>query len=234
MKIKQLLNDDYTFPDVNSALDEPNGLLAIGGDLSELRLCQAYYNGIFPWFDANSPILWWSPNPRAILLPEALHISRSFAKFIKKCAFHVTINQAFANVIDECAYRQHNEETWITSEMQLAYLRLHEIGIAHSVEVWSTEGVLVGGLYGVSQGQLFCGESMFCRQTNASKIALLAFCQYFKKQGGQLIDCQVLNDHTQSLGARTISRTDFMNALRYLQQEKLPKGMWSPQSLPFK
>lgn len=233
MLIDHVSIDDDIFPDVSTACLEPNGLLAIGGDLSEQRLRSAYQNGIFPWFDADSPILWWSPDPRAVLLPEELHVSRSLAKYIKKCPFHVTLNQAFPEVIKECAYRPNNEETWITAEMQLAYQRLHEIGLAHSVEVWLTNDVLVGGLYGIEQGQLFCGESMFSRQTNASKIALLAFCQYFAQQGGKLIDCQILNNHTQSLGAKNISRTEYMKILHQLQKNNLPTGTWKSQLLSF-
>lgn len=229
-----LIDNDDMFPDVSTACLEPNGLLAIGGDLSEKRLCNAYQNGIFPWFNADSPILWWSPDPRAVLQPEELHISRSLAKFIKKCSFYVTLNQAFAEVIKECAYRPNNEETWITTEMQLAYRRLHKIGLAHSVEVWLTNGVLVGGLYGIAQGQLFCGESMFSKQTNASKIALFAFCQYFTQQGGKLIDCQVLNNHTQSLGAKNVPRSEYMKALHYLQKKNLPTNTWTSQLLSFK
>lgn len=234
MLIDHLSIHDDIFPDVSTACLEPNGLLAIGGDLSEQRLCNAYQNGIFPWFDADSPILWWSPDPRAVLLPNELHISHSLAKFIKKCPFYVTLNYAFAEVIKECAYRSNNEETWITAEMQLAYCRLHEIGLAHSVEVWLADNVLVGGLYGITQGQLFCGESMFSRQTNASKIALLAFCHYFVQQGGKLIDCQILNNHTQSLGAKNIPRIEYIKALHYLRQKKLPTGTWAPQLLSFK
>ncbi|SUB82984.1 leucyl/phenylalanyl-tRNA--protein transferase [Pragia fontium] len=229
MPLIQLSADSYDFPPVDYALNDPNGLLALGGDLSPQRLISAYQNGIFPWFSSDDPILWWSPDPRAVLIPQQLHISRSMAKFIKKTPLSVTINQAFEQVISACS-SERDEGTWIDLSIQQSYCQLHQQGIAHSVEVWH-EGDLVGGLYGVEQGALFCGESMFSRQTNASKLALYAFCCHFLSYGGKLIDCQILNDHTESLGAMEIPRADYLQFLYKLQQESLPQACWTSQKL---
>lgn len=229
MPIAQLHPESVTFPPVEYALDEPNGLLALGGDLSPEWLMSAYQNGIFPWFSPDDPILWWSPNPRAVLVPQELHISRSMKKFLRKTRFRVTLNSAFSQVIAACA-NERNEGTWIVPSIQRAYLQLHQQNRAHSVEVWEDDG-LVGGLYGVDQGALFCGESMFSRRDNASKLALYALCQHFVNYGGKLIDCQILNDHTESLGAIEISRPDYLHFLHKLQQQQLPRECWSPQRL---
>ncbi|MDR0805765.1 MAG: leucyl/phenylalanyl-tRNA--protein transferase [Enterobacteriaceae bacterium] len=229
MPLVQLSLDHNNFPPVNNALDEPNGLLAVGGDLSSARLINAYQQGIFPWFSEDDPILWWSPNPRAVLIPQELHLSRSMVKFVKKTPLRVTLNQAFGEVIAACADAR-NEGTWIAPEIQHAYTQLHQQGLAHSVEVWH-EDKLVGGLYGVEQGALFCGESMFSRQTNASKLALYAFCRHFIDCGGKLIDCQILNDHTQSLGAIEIPRSAYLQFLYKLQQKPLSQGCWAAQQL---
>lgn len=229
MRIIQLSSDSYDFPPVDYALDDPNGLLALGGDLSPQRLMNAYKNGIFPWFSSDDPILWWSPDPRAILIPQKLYVSRSMAKFIRKTAWRVTLNQAFSQVIKACA-DERDEGTWIAPAIQQSYIQLHRQGIAHSVEVWDNDE-LVGGLYGIEQGALFCGESMFSRCTNASKFALYVFCQHFIENGGKLIDCQILNDHTESLGAVEISRSDYLQFLHKFQQLPLLQGCWTQQQL---
>lgn len=197
MRLVQLSRHSIAFPSPEGALREPNGLLALGGDLSPARLLMAYQRGIFPWFSPGDPILWWSPDPRAVLWPESLHISRSMKRFHKRSPYRVTMNYAFGQVIEGCA-SDREEGTWITRGVVEAYHRLHELGHAHSIEVWR-EDELVGGMYGVAQGTLFCGESMFSRMENASKTALLVFCEEFIGHGGKLIDCQVLNDHTHRL-----------------------------------
>lgn len=177
MRLVQLSRHSIAFPSPEGALREPNGLLALGGDLSPARLLMAYQRGIFPWFSPGDPILWWSPDPRAVLWPESLHISRSMKRFHKRSPYRVTMNYAFGQVIEGCA-SDREEGTWITRGVVEAYHRLHELGHAHSIEVWR-EDELVGGMYGVAQGTLFCGESMFSRMENASKTALLVFCEEF-------------------------------------------------------
>ncbi|MBJ7220507.1 MULTISPECIES: leucyl/phenylalanyl-tRNA--protein transferase [unclassified Brenneria] len=229
MRLYQLSCDSLHFPDPINALDEPNGLLAIGGDLSVARLTAAYRQGIFPWYSPGEPILWWSPDPRAVLFPGAFHISRSMKKFLRKHDFQVTLNHAFNDVIAACA-NEHDGGTWISQEITLAYAQLHQSGQAHSVEVWQN-GSLVGGLYGVSQGGLFCGESMFSRTDNASKYALLTFQQHFIGHGGYLIDCQVLNAHTASLGVGEIPRDRFLQFLFQLRDKPVSDGCWRPQTL---
>lgn len=218
------------FPPTGLALAEPNGLLAAGGDLSVERLIDAYQNGIFPWFSAGDPILWWSPDPRAVLLPECLHVSHSLNKHLRKMPYRITLNHAFADVIAACALREEHAGTWITPAIQQAYIRLHQQNIAHSIEVWQDD-LLVGGLYGIAQGKIFSGESMFSRQINASKYALIALCQYLIQHGGELIDCQVLNPHTASLGAINISRDIFLQKLGQLRQQSMINNSWRPQHL---
>ena len=201
------------FPPISEALDDPNGLLAAGGDLSALRLVSAYRQGIFPWFNPGEPILWWSPDPRCTLRPEKIHISKSLRKAIRKTDFTITFDQAFDEVIAACAApRAYSDETWITRQMQNAYGELHYRGYAHSVELWQ-DGELSGGLYGIAIGKLFFGESMFSRRTNASKIAFACFARQLEKWGYALIDCQIENDHLTSLGAETISRKRFQQYL---------------------
>lgn len=218
------------FPAPQHALTEPNGLLAFGGDLSPARLAMAYRHGIFPWFSPGDPILWWSPDPRAVLFPTHLHLSRSMRKFLRKQTFRVTLNQAFGAVVHACAGAR-AEGTWISPEMEAAYGQLHQRGQAHSVEVWQGDR-LVGGLYGVAQGALFCGESMFSTADNASKCALSAFVPHFTRHGGRLIDCQVLNAHTASLGAQNISRSRYLHYLAQLRDQPLHAGCWHAQTLP--
>ena len=224
-----LQRDNLTFPPLAKAMREPNGLLALGGDLSPARLLMAYQRGIFPWFSPGDPILWWSPDPRAVLWPEQFHLSRSMKRFHQRSPYRVTLNHAFGEVIEGCA-SDRDEGTWITSSIVRAYHQLHELGHAHSIEVWQ-ENTLVGGMYGVAQGALFCGESMFSRAENASKTALLVFCQAFTQSGGKLIDCQVLNSHTASLGAVETPRREYLEHLSRLRQQRLPSHFWVPRTL---
>jgi len=201
---------EIIFPD--TALAEPDGLLAIGGDLSAARLLLAYQNGIFPWFSADDPILWYSPHERCVIFPNHINISKSMEKVIKKGDFKITENQAFADIIYNCAKtpRSGQDGTWITTEMQEAYIELNTKGIAQSIEVWK-ENKLVGGLYGVAIGNVFCGESMFSKVSNASKMALIHLAQ---KPNLQLIDCQLPNEHLMSLGAEMIGREDYLEILK--------------------
>jgi leucyl/phenylalanyl-tRNA--protein transferase len=229
MRVVQLSPHSLLFPPAESALREPNGLLAVGGDLSPARLMSAYRCGIFPWFNPGEMILWWSPDPRAVLFPADLHISRSMRRFLRRCPFRFTLNYAFDQVIEACAEAR-SDGTWIGPQVAHAYHRLHAEGLAHSIEVWQGN-TLVGGMYGVAQGRLFCGESMFSRCTNASKAAMVMFCHHFVGHGGQLLDCQVLNDHTASLGATEIPRRAFLTALRDMQQQPLAEGCWQKQKL---
>ena len=204
------LNEDIEFPNPSEASED--GLLAIGGDLSSERLIKAYQNGIFPWFEYEQPILWWSPDPRMVLFPEALKITKSMRQILRNKDFKVTINKAFKEVITECskAKREGQSGTWITTEMVDAYIKLHELGYAKSVEVWQND-VLVGGLYGIDlKNGIFCGESMFAKVSNASKIAFITFIQ---NTNYELIDCQVYTNHLASLGAKEISRAEFLTFL---------------------
>lgn len=207
------LEDALDFPDPESALEEPNGLLAAGGDLSPQRLIQAYQQGIFPWFSDDQPILWWSPNPRCVIFPDKAHVSRSLRKHIRKHNSTVSFDQEFEQVIHHCARLDSEEGTWITAEMEDAYIDLHHRGIAHSVEVWE-DNELCGGLYGLAIGRCFFGESMFSLKTNASKIAFAALCQQLKSWDYQIIDCQVENPHLFSLGAEVINRKEFLSILK--------------------
>lgn len=229
MRLVQLSRLSVAFPPPEGALREPNGLLAMGGDLSPARLLMAYQNGIFPWFSPGDPILWWSPDPRAILWPGNFHISRSMKRFHQRSPYRVTLNHAFDKVIAGCAANR-DEGTWITPAIVSAYQRLHQLGHAHSIEVWDEE-TLVGGVYGVALGTLFCGESMFSLSVNASKTALLVFCDYFVRQGGQLIDCQVLNAHTSTLGATEIPRHDYLHHLDTFRHLLPADHCWLPKIL---
>ena len=203
------------FPNPALAMNEPDGLLAAGGDLSPERLLNAYRHGIFPWFSAGQPILWWSPNPRAVLLPEELKISRSLRKRLRQGEMQVTLNRAFAEVINHCSEdRPGQDGTWITDEMQAAYRQLHRLGYAHSVESWQG-GELVGGLYGIAIGRVFFGESMFTRRTDASKVAFAHLVRQLDAWGFPLIDCQVSSAHLSSLGARTLPRAEFLALLEH-------------------
>lgn len=218
------------FPDPETALIEPNGLLAFGGDLSPQRLQQAYRHGIFPWYSQDEPILWWSPSPRGIFIPQQFTPSKSLRKFMRKSTYKITLNHACHDVIRLCADSRGPQQTWITEDMIQAYQRLHDQGTCHSVEVWQNEQ-LVGGFYGLAIGSIFCGESMFSLADNASKIALWYFCEHFSQHGGTLIDCQMMNPHLQSLGAQELDRTAFLNHL-YIQREiNLAPQCYQPQNL---
>ena len=209
-----LLSKDLVFPPVHLANEE--GILAVGGDLSAERLILAYQSGIFPWFSEGDPIIWYSPDPRMVLFPQDLKISKSMKQVIRKNEFTVTFNQDFSGVISNCKniYRVSDQgETWITDDMQQAYIDLHKKGIAKSVEVWLGDE-LVGGLYGIDLGTVFCGESMFSKVSNASKIAFISLVQKLKNENYKLVDCQVYNNHLASLGADEISRKEFMKYLK--------------------
>jgi len=204
------LDKRIVFPD--PALAEEDGLLAVGGDLSSDRLLLAYHNGIFPWYNDDTPILWYSPHERFVLFPDELKISRSMHRVLRSGRFKVTCDQNFAEIIDACSFvgRKGQDGTWITDDMKEAYIRLHKEGHAHSVEVWENEE-LVGGLYGVQVGAVFCGESMFSKVSNASKVALISLCNSGKYK---LIDCQVYTGHLESMGARMISRDEYLGILQ--------------------
>jgi leucyl/phenylalanyl-tRNA--protein transferase len=210
------LSDILDFPEVNKA--NRDGILAIGGDLSPERLQLAYKSGIFPWFESGDPILWWSPNPRMVLFLEELKISKSMRNILNKDEFSVTFNQNFRDVISHCqkVKRDGQSGTWITNDMIEAYCKLHDLGIAKSVEVWQDD-ILVGGLYGVDLGHVFCGESMFSLVSNASKVAFIALVNNLKKENYKLLDCQVYNPHLESLGCREIPREEFMDILNGAQ-----------------
>jgi leucyl/phenylalanyl-tRNA---protein transferase len=209
------LEDDLVFPHPKYA--DENGVLAVGGDLSSQRLLFAYQNGIFPWFNEDEPIIWWSPDPRFVLYPSKVKISKSMRKVLRDAQFQITYNQDFAAVIKNCSSvnraNQIGDGTWITQEMQQAYIDLHQLGFAHSVEVWQG-GALVGGLYGVALGRCFCGESMFTKVSNASKVGFITLVQKLESLGFDMIDCQTHSNHLESLGAEYISRSSF---LKYLQ-----------------
>jgi len=204
---------EQDFPPVTKALREPDGLLAIGGCLSQSRLLNAYRHGVFPWYNPGEPILWWSPDPRLILFPDQLVISRSLRKTLRKAIFSVTFDRAFNEVITACADpRKDSTGTWITTAVNSAYNQLHKAGFAHSVETWQGDK-LVGGLYGVALGQVFFGESMFHTQTDASKIAFATLVEQLQSWGYRLIDCQVHTRHLESFGARQIDRNAFIKLL---------------------
>lgn len=209
-----VLDPDIRFPPVHLA--EPDGLLAMGGDLSPGRLIMAYRQGIFPWYEGE-PILWWCPDPRFVLFPEELKISKSMKPLLNRNEFAFTTNKAFAQVIHHCKQtkRPGQEGTWITDEVEKAYCRLHELGFAHSAEVWK-DGNLAGGLYGIRLGKVFFGESMFSLVSNASKFAFIKYVDQLKAEGIALVDCQLYTPYLESLGARMISRNDFILLLKEL------------------
>jgi len=228
-------NPQAPFPDVETAEREPEGLLAVGGDLSVTRLVNAYRRGIFPWFGAGDPILWWSPDPRITLSPERLRISRSLRKTLRKGRFGATMDQDFDAVIAACAQpRIGSGGTWLVPEMIAAYRRLHRRGFAHSVEIWQ-DGALAGGLYGVAIGWVFFGESMFTRISDASKVALVHLCGRLAEWGFQLIDCQVLTAHLIRMGAEQMPRAHFIRLLERWCSHPGRPGNWDDGriSLPF-
>lgn len=227
---------DSPFPPVEQATS--HGLLAAGGDLSLARLLNAYRNGIFPWFNAYDPILWWSPNPRMVFQTDNIHISKSLKKALKQKPFNITFDQDFKAVMQACAaprqakISDEQHETWIHKEMIAAYTELHQAGYAHSVECWQDD-LLVGGIYGVSIGKMFFGESMFSYQTNASKIALVALAQQLRQWHYPLIDCQVYSDHLARLGAMTIPRESFVQQVQRLCALPGQPGSWRTITSPF-
>jgi leucyl/phenylalanyl-tRNA--protein transferase len=215
MRRVPFLDSDGAFPPTCEALETPNGLLAAGGSLSTGLLLDAYSRGVFPWYEAPQPILWWTPDPRSVLFPDNLHISRSLRKTLRANRFHLAVDQHFSQVMLACAQlRRNSTGTWIDEEMITAYCRLHSLGFAHSIEVTDAEGTLLGGLYGVALGRVFFGESMFSRCTDASKVALVALVDIARRGGIHMIDCQVENEHLNSLGAINISRLDFEQRLK--------------------
>jgi leucyl/phenylalanyl-tRNA--protein transferase len=220
-------NDPHApFPDTSMAEREPEGLLAVGGDLSVPRLLNAYRRGIFPWYSEGDPILWWSPDPRTVLTPGEIRVSRSLRKTLRRRLFAVTIDRDFDSVIEACAQpRPGGDGTWLLPEMISAYQRLHRQGWAHSVEVWRA-GELVGGLYGVALGRVFFGESMFSRVSDASKVALVHMCRSLQRWGFALIDCQVVTGHLLHMGARQIPREHFNSILQRWATEPCRPGLW--------
>jgi len=220
------LDAELRFPPVHRALREPNGLLAAGGDLSVERLLEAYRHGIFPWYGDDQPILWWSPDPRMVLVPGEITISRSLRKRLRRRDFEIRADSAFSDVMRACAEPREGEAgTWITDEMASAYAALHRAGHAHSVEAW-LDGKLAGGLYGVSIGRIFFGESMFSRATDASKVALAHLARQLERWAFGLIDCQMSTPHLESLGAREIARNEFVRALSELVNYPTRAGTW--------
>lgn len=207
-----VLDHEIWFPPVEDATEE--GLLALGGDLSVERLLLAYRSGIFPWFNEDEPPLWWCPNPRCVMFPNELYVSKSMQQLLKRKEFRITINQAFEEVVFLCGYtRKEKEGTWITDDILDAYSQLHRLGFAVSIEAWKNNE-LVGGLYGVKMGNIFFGESMFSKLSNASKYAFITYVQQLQNEGVVLIDCQVYTPHLESMGARMIEREEFLNLIK--------------------
>lgn len=224
------LTESLVFPSPHYA--EPDGLLAIGGDLSPQRLLEAYALGIFPWYSDYTPILWWSPHPRLVLFPDEFRVSASLRRVVKRKTFTVTVDRCFREVMRECARvpRSYGEGTWITEEMLEAYCRLHRLGYAHSVESWQA-GELVGGLYGVALGRAFFGESMFMRKTDASKVALVYLVNLLRRFGFEFVDCQVTTAHLQRFGAREVAREDFLGILSEAVAKAGLPGSWASMPL---
>jgi leucyl/phenylalanyl-tRNA--protein transferase len=230
------IEEGAPFPPVHTALSEPNGLLAFGADLSPARLFSAYSQGIFPWFSDDEPLLWWSPDPRAIIELDDFIVSKSLKKLARQQKYKVTLNHAFERVIDACSSiprkrtdgNDMSTETWITDDMMMAYTQLHGLGLAHSVEVWEDD-MLVGGLYGVGIGNIFCGESMFHVKSNTSKLAMMSLVQHMKSHDMAFIDCQLPTDHLESLGAKAISRNTFIEKLRINNHTLNDKGELSDE-----
>ncbi|XPV77977.1 MAG: leucyl/phenylalanyl-tRNA--protein transferase [Desulfovibrio sp.] len=224
------LIDEPVFPHPEES--EPDGLLAVGGDLSLERLLVAYSNGIFPWYCEDSPILWWSPDPRLVLIPNELHVPRSLRRVINGERFSITYDTSFEKVIENCAFtpRPDQEGSWILPEMRDAYLGLHRLGFAHSVEAW-LDGELVGGLYGIALGAVFFGESMFFQKPDASKVAFVHLVRKLQSKGIEIIDCQQTTDHLLRFGAREIPRSEFLDILSQCIHNKTWKGSWTEDQL---
>ncbi len=218
--------DYFTFPDPEEA--DPSGLLAAGGNLSPGMLLSAYRQGVFPWFNPGEEILWWNPDPRFVLFPEDLHVSKSMLRLLRRETYRISFDTSFAEVIASCAeqYRPDQGGTWITGEMQKAYIELHQLGYAHSAEAWEGD-TLVGGLYGVSLGGIFCGESMFFRRPNASKAAFITLIEHLRSRGVELIDSQIHTPHLESLGAIEIPRQEYLRLLNLLLRKTDLSGSWS-------
>lgn len=234
--VYRLAAHGVSFPRPELALREPNGLLAVGGNLSVERLLNAYRNGIFPWFTETDPPLWWSPDPRAVFTPNSLHESRSMRRFRHQTSFRVTLNHDFKSVIENCATVHAKQTgTWITTEMRSVYCELHTLGKAHSVEVWDQQ-LLVGGMYGVTIDGVFCGESMFHHATNASKLAFLTFTEAYFAAGGNLLDAQVPNKHLASLGQVNLPRSQFLHLIRRyaVKNQSVAPDFWLPRVLNHK
>lgn len=221
------LATDTPFPSVTDALREPNGLLAVGGDLSTERLLAAYRHGIFPWYSEGDPVLWWSPDPRMVLFPHELHVSRSMAKRLRKADYEIRYDSAFREVMLACSDtpRPNQDGTWITQEVIEGYCRLHDLGYAHSVETW-IDGKLAGGVYGVAIGRMFYGESMFHHVTDASKLAFVHLVQRLRQEGYSMMDCQMKTSHLASLGAYEISREEFSQRLSELVHSTHQPAQW--------
>lgn len=220
------LDEDLHFP--HPELANEDGIIAIGGDLSTPRLLLAYELGIFPWFNPGDPIIWWSPDPRCVLFPDELKVSKSMRPIFNQKKFHITFDQAFVEVVKNCKLTERKGQdggTWITDDMFIAYCRLHDEGVAHSVEVWQ-EGKLVGGLYGLAIGKIFFGESMFSKVSNSSKVGFITLVRFLVEKGFHLIDCQQETAHLKSLGARSIPRKDFLTILEKNQTEPYEFGAW--------
>jgi leucyl/phenylalanyl-tRNA--protein transferase len=225
MQLVVLDEHNPQFPDPNTALDEPDGLLAAGGNLKTDTLLSAYYHGIFPWYSEGDPILWWSPQTRCVIEPGALHISKSLKKSLRQQAFKVTFNHSFQNVIEACSRKDTQEGSWINQEIMDAYNELHIQGHAHSIEVWRNQE-LIGGAYGVAMGAIFCGESMFSYATNSSKIALVYLCKQLIKMDFKLLDCQIETDHLLRMGAQLLPRSEFLALLQSHREQKI---LWHNQ-----
>ena len=216
------------FPSPESALEHPEGLVAAGGDLSPTRLLRAYYEGLFPWYEEDQPILWWSPNPRGVITPKEFIAHKSLLKSIKRKKYVISYDSAFRDVITACSEpRKTTRGTWITPDMIHAYIRLHQLNHAHSVEVWNSDNQLIGGVYGISIGTIFFGESMFSRETNASKIALLYLSALLDTWNFELIDTQLPSDHLSSLGGKGMSRNDYLSILGILTKKAPSPDAWN-------
>ena len=232
IKLPHLAQDNLVFPSIDTALDDPQGLLAIGGDLSVPRLTEAYRQGIFPWFDDDQQIFWWSPDPRVVLFPDQFKPSRNLSILLRQNRFEVSLNQAFDEEIEACSEpREYSSSTWITHDMSVAYKAMQQAGLAHSIECFK-DGVLVGGLYGVGLGNLFFVESMFHTERDASKVAFAHLVKLLNDLSCPLIDCQVANPHLSSLGARAIPRKKFMKYLQAMKRKDAIDWHALPRILP--
>ncbi len=229
--LPELSATDVSFPPLQQALQQPDGLLAMGGDLSAARLLSAYRQGIFPWFGEGEPLLWWSPSVRAVFAPDTLKLNRSLGKQLRRFQYSFSINRAFGDVIRQCAApRARQPGTWIVPQMQQAYIQLHQLGHAHSVEVWQ-QHKLVGGLYGVQVGSLFCGESMFNLQPDVAKLALVALQQHLQQVAPGWIDCQMPNPFLLQLGAVALPRADYISLLQQQASRPLPAQHWQARTI---